>query len=330
MAAFDQIIGYEDVIGHLKESIRMRKVNHAYLIEGEALSGKKMLSMAFAQALNCEAGDPTGCGNCRSCRQIRSGSHPDVRVITHEKPNLISIDEIRQQVVSDVDIRPYSGRYKVYIIPEAEMMNTAAQNALLKTLEEPPSYVVLLLLTVNSSLLLETIRSRCIPLKLRPVPTREVEQYLMKRLSIPDYQARICASFGQGSVGKALLLAQSEQFRKVKDGAISLVRRVHELSDTELVDMVLQMIKEEVDPLELLGILTVWYRDVLYFKASSDINLLIFKDQLQLVRLQAQSISYGGLENAVNTVEKAAVRLRANVSLELTMKLLFLGLKDCS
>ena len=329
MGAFDRIVGYEDVIDHLKQSIRMGKVNHAYLIEGEALSGKKMISMAFAQALNCEAGDPTGCGTCRSCRQILSLSHPDVRLVTHEKTNLISIDEIRSQVISDVDIRPYSGRYKVYIIPEAEKMNQEAQNALLKTLEEPPAYVVILLLTVNSQLLLETIRSRCVPLKLRPVPVRDVERYLMEELQLPDYQARICAAFGQGSIGKALRLARSEEFRQVKERAVSLVRRIGELNVTELVEMISQITKEEVDPLDLLDILTVWYRDVLYFKASSDPNRLVFRDQLQLVRSQAQSTSYEGLERAVNAVEKAGVRLKANVNFELTMELLFLTLKEC-
>ena len=108
-----------------------------------------MLAGLFAKTLQCEAGGTDPCGTCRSCIQCDSGNQPDIIWVTHEKPTVISVDDIREQVNNDIIIKPYSSRYKIYIIPEAELMNPQAQNALLKTIEEPPEYAITMLLTNN-------------------------------------------------------------------------------------------------------------------------------------------------------------------------------------
>lgn len=113
-----------------------------------------MLANLFAMTLLCETRDNEPCGKCHSCKQAESGNHPDIIRVTHEKPNSISVDDIRTQVNNTVDIKPYQGPYKVYIIPQADMMTPQAQNAILKTIEEPPSYAVFLLLTENAETLL--------------------------------------------------------------------------------------------------------------------------------------------------------------------------------
>lgn len=116
----------------------------------------------------------------------------DIIEVTHDKPNTIGVDDIREQVVADVQVRPYSSPYKVYIIPDAEKMNQQAQNALLKTIEEPPEYVVILLLTTNSAAFLPTILSRCVMLNMKPASDELVRKYLMEHVQIPDYEADIC------------------------------------------------------------------------------------------------------------------------------------------
>ena len=134
MLQFKNVIGHEQVIAHLQNAIRMDKVSHAYLISGEEGSGKKLLADIFAATLLCEEQKVEPCGNCKSCMQVQSGNQPDVIYVTHEKMT-IGVDDIRTQVNQDIGIKPYQGKYKIYIIEDADKMTEAAQNALLKTIE---------------------------------------------------------------------------------------------------------------------------------------------------------------------------------------------------
>ena len=133
---FSNIIGHERIISYFKNAVTMDKVSHAYILNGPDRSGKMMLAEAFAAALQCENGGEEPCGSCRSCRQAEGRNQPDIIYVTHEKPNTISVEDIRKQINNDMGIKPYSGPYKIYIINEGEKMTMQAQNALLKTLEE--------------------------------------------------------------------------------------------------------------------------------------------------------------------------------------------------
>ena len=159
MGSFKDVVGHKDILKYISSAVENNRVSHAYILNGERGSGKKMLANLFAMTLLCETGDNEPCGKCHSCKQAERGNHPDIIRVTHEKPNSISVDDIRTQVNNTVDIKPYQGPYKVYIIPQADMMTPQAQNAILKTIEEPPSYAVFLLLTENAETLLPTINS---------------------------------------------------------------------------------------------------------------------------------------------------------------------------
>ena len=204
MVGFKDVLGHKNIIEHLQSAISMGKVSHAYIFDGEKGSGKNFLADIFAATLLCEEGNVELCGECTSCKQVEGMNHPDIIRITHEKPNTISVDDIRQQLCGDIMIKPYKGPYKIYIVDEAEKLNVQAQNALLKTIEEPPAYGVILLLTTNADAFLPTILSRCITLNLKSVSEDLIKAYLMKKYQIPDYQAEVCAAFAQGNVGKAI------------------------------------------------------------------------------------------------------------------------------
>ena len=149
MAGFSEILGQERVVGHFRNAIKLNKISHAYILNGERGMGKKMMAGAFAMTVQCQEGKDEPCMRCHSCKQFMSGNNPDIRWVTHEKPSSISVEDIRTQVNNDIIIRPYEYKRKIYIIDEAEKMTTASQNALLKTIEEPPGYAVILLLTSN-------------------------------------------------------------------------------------------------------------------------------------------------------------------------------------
>lgn len=129
------------------------KVSHSYIFTGRPGSGKKLLAATYAMTLQCEAGGTEPCQKCDSCKKALGKNHPDIIYVNHEKPGTISIDEIREQLISDVSIKPIAVLIR-YIIPDAEMMTVQAQNALLKTIEEPPEYAVIMLLTSNADALL--------------------------------------------------------------------------------------------------------------------------------------------------------------------------------
>ena len=329
MRRFADIVGQEHLKEHLENAIKMDKVSHAYIINGEKNAGKEFIAKTFAMALQCENRQGTEpCGECHSCRQALSGNHPDIIFITHEKPGTIGVDDIRRQVNNDVAIKPYKGPKKIYIMNEGEKMTAQAQNALLKTLEEPPEYAVLLILTGNVDSLLQTILSRCVVLNMKPAKDAQIKKYLMETMEIPDYKADICVAFARGNVGKAKLLASSEEFDKVKEEAITLLKYIKEMELNEIVAAIKKITEYKVDVNDYMDILSIWYRDVLLFKATHDANLLIFKEEIQHIRKVADKSAYEGIEKIIDALGKSKQRLNANVNFDLTMELLLLTIKE--
>lgn len=328
MATFQDIIGQEQIKEHLQNAISTGKISHAYIINGERFTGKEFIARIFAMALQCEAAGGKPCQECHSCKQALSWNQPDIIRVTHEKPGSIGVDDIRGQINGDIAIKPYNSPYKIYIMNEAEKMTVQAQNALLKTLEEPPAYAVILLLTTNVNSLLQTILSRCVILNMKPVSDQLVKAYLMQEMQVPDYKAEVCVAFARGNIGKARQLAASEDFDKVKEEALSLLKYVHEMDITEMIAAIKKVSEYKFDVNDYLEILTIWYRDVLLFKATSDANHLVFKEEIQSIRRVAGRTSYEGIESVIQALTKARNRLDANVNFELTMELLLLEMKE--
>ena len=328
MAGFSNIIGHEQIKEHLQNAISMNKVSHAYIFNGPDRSGKMALANSFAMALQCEQHSTEGCMECHSCQQALSGNQPDIIYLQHEKPNTISVDDIRRQINNDIGIKPYASPYKIYIVSEAEKMSQQAQNALLKTIEDPPAYAVILLLTSNADSFLPTILSRCITLNLKPVPDTAIHNFLMERYQIPDYKADICTAFAQGNVGKAVQLASSEEFNEIKASALQLVKRVKDIELHEMIETVKRISDYKLEINDYFDIMFIWYRDVLLYKATSDINSLIFKDEISDIKKQASKSSYEGIETIIKSLDKAKNRLNANVNFDLVIELLLQTIKE--
>ena len=328
MASFEEIYGQPQIVEHFKNALSTGKISHAYMINGERSSGKEFIARVFAQALQCETGGIEPCNECHSCRQANTGNQPDIIKVMHEKPATIGVEDIRVGINDNILIKPYASKWKIYIINEAEKMTVQAQNALLKTLEEPPEYAVIMLLTSNLEAMLPTILSRCVVLNMKPVPDDLIKSYLMKELQIPDYKADVCTAFAQGNLGKAKALAASEEFDNIKTEAVSLLRYIREMEITDIVSAINKIKDYKIDINDYLDILSVWYRDVLLFKATNDANHLIFKDEIQYIKKVANQSAYEGIEVILEALEKAKARLRANVSFEMTMELLLLTIKE--
>lgn len=330
MYKFSSIVGQEHIKEHLQKAISQNKISHAYLFAGERGIGKEYIANLFAMTLQCEANseDIEPCYECTSCKQFLSKNQPDVVRITHEKPNSIGVDDIRLQINSDTQYKPYKSKWKIYLINDAQKMTDQAQNALLKTLEEPPEYVIIILLTTNTNLLLPTLLSRCVTLSMRPVEDKVIRKYLMEQLKVPDYQADICVAFARGNIGKAKNLASSEDFDHIKDEAITVLKYINTMEITDLIQSIKKIGEFKIDIHEYLDIMMIWYRDVLLFKATHDVNDLIFKEEVKYIREQANKSAYEGIETIVQAIENTKKRLDANVNFDLALELLMLTIKE--
>ena len=328
MSGFQSIIGHEEVIEHLQNAIKTGKVSHSYIFTGEAGAGKKLLATTFAMTLQCEKKGIEPCMECDSCKKAVGKNHPDIIVLTHENQSSISIEEIREKVVGDISIKPYCSPYKIYIIPVAEKMTPQAQNALLKTIEEPPAYAVIILLTSNINELLPTIQSRCVKLNLKIIDNSLVKNYLMDKLHVPDYQAEVDASLAQGSIGRAQEAAESEDFARITENALKILKYAGKLGAFELAEALKNMVSDKQSIDDYLEIFQFWFRDVLMFKATQEIDNLVFKQEINYIKEQASEKSYETIEKILEALEKTKVRLHANVNLELALELLFLTIRE--
>lgn len=324
---FQNVIGHEQIIKHLQNAIQMRKLSHAYIFNGEDGSGKNLVADIFAATLQCKEKGIMPCNKCKSCLQAFTGNHPDIIRVTHDK-FIISVDDIRTQLNNDIQIKPFSSPYKIYLIDEAEKLNEQAQNALLKTIEEPPEYGIIILMTNNSNLFLPTILSRCIKLEFKPLPKEKIMKFLMEQYNIPDYKARLSTAFSGGNLGKAIKYACSEEFSKNKEEVSHLMKHINEMKDHELIAALKYFSDNKKNMDECIDLIELWFRDILMFKATYNANLLLFKEEIWDIQKQAQKRSFEGIEKILKDVDKLKLRLKANVNFDVAVELLLFSIQE--
>ncbi len=329
MQGFGHIVGHESIIQHLQNAIASHKVSHAYILHGEEGMGKKLLAGTLAKTLQCDERGIIPCNRCKSCMQADSGNHPDIIRVTHEKIS-VGVEDIRLQVNGDIQVKPYNSPYKIYIIDDADKLTEQAQNALLKTIEEPPEYAVVLLLVSNISVILPTILSRCVTLNLKPVDKLEIKEFLMEKHKIPDYMAEVAAAFSGGNVGKAIKYASSEEFERMKSDVLHILKYIDEMELHEVISGLKTLTANKNNIEDYIDLMVLWYRDVLMFKATMDPDLLLYREELLFIKNQANTRSYEGLEKIIRAMEKAKIRLKANVNFDIAIELMLLTIKENS
>lgn len=325
---FEDIIGQERIVGHIKNAITSKKTSHAYIFSGEAGMGKKMMAKRFAMTLQCEKGGANPCMECHSCKQAISGNQPDIKWLVPEKTSTIGVDDIREQVVGDIVIKPYSSRYKIYIIDEAHKMNVQAQNALLKTIEEPPEYGIVILLTNNKETFLQTILSRCVMLEMKPVGNEQIVEYLKSVTKVPDYQAKMVVNFAGGNIGRAIRLASVGEFVKLKEMVLSHLDGLEGALTCDIQRYVKEISEYKDNISEYIDLLMAWFRDVLLYKASKDANCLIFAEKILLIDKFSNKMSYNAVNEIFMSLDKVQTRIKANVNFELTVELMLMAIRD--
>ena len=277
MSTWDNVIGHEWAAEILAGAIEHERVGHAYLVTGPEQVGKTTLARTFAQALNCEAADiaQRPCGRCRACNLIAADRHPDVRLLLPEVSGrgklTLKIDEIRA-LQQDLSLAAYEVRYKVAILKRFDAATDGAANAFLKTLEEPPRNVVLLLTANDADTLLPTIASRCRIIHLRPLPVALIEQSLRARWQVAGEQALLLAHLADGRLGWAVQAAGDDtrlQERLVHLAQLYEALEGNRVSRFALADKLAH--KPELLP-DVLKTWLSWWRDLALLAQQAGLN----------------------------------------------------------
>lgn len=321
------IIGHDNIKEYIHNSQKSGKIPHAFIFVGDKGCGKMLVAKTFAKILQCREDEYSACNKCKSCLQMESENQPDVIVVQKSKQN-ITIDDIRTQLTGDVQIKPYAGPYKIYIVPEAHKLREDAQNTLLKTIEEPPAYAIIILLTENLDSLLPTIQSRCVALQFKMIDTIKIKKYLMEHYSIPDYAAEASAVFAEGNIGRAIRYAENEVFIEIRQSVTRLMAGLEELDEFHILKKAKDIADYKENCIEYIDLLQLWLRDVLVYKSTKNENLLLFRDDIETIRKRSSKVSYNYIDKAMLSIDKVKQSLKLNVNAELALEMMLTTLKD--
>jgi DNA polymerase-3 subunit delta' len=322
---FSDVIGHKEVVERLKNTIRSGRIANAYIFCGPADVGKEFVAINFAKALNCLSNGEDSCDKCISCRKIDDGNHADVMVIRPEGTRL-KIGQMRSLQRRGA-YRAMEGNYKVYIITEAEKMTPEAANSLLKTLEEPPGIMVLILLTSVYSALLPTIRSRCQSLKFSLVSQIVLRDELMKRFGLPESKAKWVALRSQGKIGRALKLAKEDEGKgREREGEQSLIRSLVPTLNAGSLLHVFRKAESLSNAQDSLDLLLSWYRDLLLVKQGCSHDLLIHSVEKGDLEKIARSCSDVQIEKFIRTTLRTQNLIQRNVNPTLALEVMMLHL----
>ena len=307
---FKNIIGQEFAKKYITNSIKNDKVNHAYMFEGIDGIGKYLFAKEFGNILiNVENAE----------------NSPDYIKI-EPTGNSIKIAQIRE-IQSDIIIKPHS-KYKMYIINHAEKMTIESQNALLKTIEEPPEYAIIILLTTNADTFLQTILSRCVMLNIRPVKEDIIKNQLTSQYGVGDYEARVAATFSNGNPGKAIKLATSEEFKELKQYVVGMFMSL-EKGGMDIIGEAIKKtgtFKKQID--EYFSLMRIWFRDILVYKATKEEDQIIFQDEYMTIEKMSQTYSFDDINDILKAIDLAESRIKSNVNFDSTIEILLLSIKE--
>ncbi len=317
-AVWEDLIGQESLVSRCKAMVASGRVPHALIISAPAGAGKSTLAEILTRALLC-AHENAPCGICSNCQKVLHGNHPDVVRIGISGKNTV-VSKSVEQIISELAVKPYEGGRRIVILEDAHAMSLAAQNKLLKSLEEPPEASILLLLCDTLSSLLPTIISRCAMLRMCRVPTRDLAQLLVNRLGMMTMRAQVIANLSDGWVGRAMQMARDDSIWQIREEAFAVLRYLSSPGGIFLA-------YQHVTPLrarwpQLISFWQTILRDCLL----EDASLFIHKDHAKDLAALRSRYHDGALRRKCASLIRAEYDLAQNANPSLVMDSLLLDL----
>ena len=306
---FEKIRGQRFAKKYLSNSIKSNMISHAYMFEGPSGVGKNTMARELAATL---------------LEMENLFNSPDYIEITPDG-NSIKIAQIRK-LQSDILVKPYKS-YKIYVIDEAQKMTVEAQNALLKTLEEPPKYAIIILITNNKESLLDTIKSRCEIIKFTPIPLVEVADYLTQT-GVDKNRASLLANFSRGSMQKAIELSESEDFHIMRDEVQKYVETFLTGSMLDIMDIQNSIEKYKDNITNVLDLIVNYFRDIMMVKENVDSSMIINLDRLVFIKNMSTKITYSQLSKIIDIIEETKNKLRSNCNFNISIQVMTLNIYE--
>ena len=298
---FDNIIGQDFAKKYLTNSIKKNKINHAYMFEGIDGIGKKKLSQELSKILL----DTENVENSPDYINI----YPD--------GNSIKIAQI---------VKPHN-QYKIYIINQAESMTIEAQNALLKTLEEPPEYAIIILITSNKEALLDTIKSRCEIIKFLPISLVDLNNYLISQ-GIDENRAQLLSTFARGSIEKAIELSESAEFAIMRDEIQTYIEIMLDKDMIDILEIPASMEKYKKDAISILDMLINYFRDMMLLKENVDKSMIINIDKITFLQNMSKKITYSQVSKIIDIIEDIKKKIRSNCNFNISIQVMALNIYE--
>jgi len=286
---FDNVVGQERIKDYLTNSVKKDNLTHGYIFEGPTNIGKLEIAKTFAQLILCKNSDERPCEKCSSCIKANTNNHPDIHVLKLDENSIKrkNIDEIQHSVY----MKPYESIKKAYIIDEAHKMTQQAANTFLKTLEEPPEDTIIILLTINRDLLLDTITSRCKVIEFDMVPKKEIVRVLYEKYNLEEREANIISGYSKGNLYKAIKIYEGEDKTLIyRDEISEMLDRILEKGKTEIYEYekYFNDNKDNID--EIIDVIMIWFRDVLFVKENIN-DMIINTDKIDMLKKHSKSKS---------------------------------------
>ncbi|MFC1888569.1 DNA polymerase III subunit delta' [Thermodesulfobacteriota bacterium] len=320
--SFSKLKGQDHAVQILRSSLRSGRTPHAYLFIGPDGVGRKLAAMTLAKAVNCEESKYDSCDRCPSCMKIDHESHGDLKIIEPEETGVIRVDAIRK-LQKSLSFRHVEARVKVGIVMGAESMNPSSSNAILKTLEEPTTNTLIILLAPGAGTVLSTIVSRCQVLRFRPLPLEVVEEKLKKKYDLDEPSVKLISAMSNGSLGKAFELATDEKFvSETRPATIKDLMRLVALRREGLHFRFAQEIAGSEDSRRILESLKLWYRDLLLTKLGVGAEKMLNRDLADVAGQCSALLTTEEIMRGIDRMEEAEKSLDARSNPQLTIEVL--------
>ena len=326
---FREIVGQGIIVNSLHAMIKEDKVSNGYIFCGPRGSGRTLITGVFAMALNCkEQDEERPCEKCSSCIKFLNGNHPNVDFIRPTGAS-IKIKQIRE-LIGDIAKKPYETGYKVVIIENADKMTHEAQDAFLKTLEEPPNNTVFVLETENYNLLQPTIVSRCQLYQIRKVSSCEMESYIRRHYDKSDYQIKLATINSNGIIGRARFILENDAYFKQRESFTRLLDFLMESKYIEASSSAAEMIETKADMAQFTEFLLGWFRDVMIYKESSTNmeSLLLNMDKKDELEFYGRKLSDRDINSIMEIIKHTIRYVNSNVGIKNSLDLMLLNIME--